>query len=575
MLTRHRIVFFALAAIIGMAVALATLALIELIAWVQFLGFGASSESRFAAIAESAAGWRVVVAPTLGGAVVGLLLFLIPGRRFHGIADVMEACAFNSGRIGVRSGLGALLATGVSLGSGVPLGREGPAVHIGASLAAWLAERLGLDRSQSLALLGCGAAAAVTTSFNAPIAGVLFALEVVVGYYTLRVFAPVVVASMAAIVVRNQFFGSGPFFDLPQYTLGSLWEMPLFALLGVCSAVLVSGFIFTVGRIQHLWELTGVPYYVRPTVAGLLIGVMALWVPHVLGMGFESVYAALQGAMPLGLLATVLLLKTTAIALALGSGFAGGVFGPAVFIGAMLGGLFCALPIAFGVGEVSFPGVYAIVGIAGVASAMLGAPISTVLIVFELTRSYDVTIAVMIAAAFASTVMQLGDYSSFFRWQLNRRGVNISAGRDVSLLMTHTIADLVTDHFTRLDPATQLRDAERQLGFDRRRIAVVFDEQDEFIGITDLRELVAHSIEHGFEQLITDTLHDAVVAVNPSTNVVAALQIMAEHDIDYLPVTRHLDNDRIEFDGVIFKSDLLTEHYEVLRRAREEEFGVN
>jgi len=125
-----------------------------------------------------------MLVPLVGGLMVGIIINLLPSRRYHGIADVMEACAFNSGRMGVRSGVMAAIAAALSLGSGAPLGREGPAVHIGASISAWFAERLGLDRSQTLALLGCGAAAAVTTSFNAPIAGVIFALEVVVGYYT-------------------------------------------------------------------------------------------------------------------------------------------------------------------------------------------------------------------------------------------------------------------------------------------------------------------------------------------------------------------------------------------------------
>jgi len=571
----NRFVLFILSAVVGVSVALATVGLIELIAWVQWLGFGAASESEFASIAEHAPGWRVVVAPTLGGLIVGVTLFLLPGRRYHGIADVMEACAFNSGRMGVRSGLSAVFATGVSLGCGAPLGREGPAVHIGASISAWMAERLGLNRSQSLALLGCGAAAAVTTSFNAPIAGVLFALEVIVGYYTLQVFAPVVVASLIAVVVRGFFIDNQPIFDLPQYTLNSLWEMPLFAILGILSAFLVSAFIYLVGQTRQLWHHSGAPDWLRPAVAGLLIGVIALYFPRVVGIGYESVYAALTGTLPVSLLMQLLVIKTLVIIFALASGFAGGVFGPAVFIGAMLGGLFSGFLTGLGLDAVSLPGVYAIVGIAGVASAMLGAPISTVLIVFELTRSYEITIAVMLSAAFASTIMQLGSYTSFFRWQLSQRGVNISSGRDTSLLMTHTVADLVSDHFTRVAATLCARDVESQLGFDRRRVAVVFDAEDRFAGSTELRELVAHSIENGFDQPITDVLRDPSMAINLTTNVVVALQSMAVHDTDYLPVVHRAADDSVEFKGVIFKDDLLTEHYEVIRKAREEEFGVN
>jgi len=573
----NRVLFFFLAVVVGVVVALATVGLIELIALVQLIGFGRSSEAEFASIAAEAPAWRVVAAPLIGGLVVGTTIYLLPGQRYHGIADVMEACAFNSGRMGVRSGLGAAFAAGVSLGVGAPVGREGPAVHIGASISAWLAERLGLNRSQSLALLGCGAAAAVTTSFNAPIAGVLFALEVIVGYYTLRVFAPVVVASVAAVVVRDQFFGSAPLFAIPSYSLFSLAELPYFALLGVIGALLVKVFIALVAGCQNLWSRTGVPIWMRPAVAGLIIGLIALQYPMLLSVGYEPVDLALREQLPIQALCVLLILKLFGTALALGSGFAGGVFSPSVFIGAMLGGFFWFILGYLPVDTVSAQGVYSIVGIAGIASAMLGAPISTVLIVFEVTRSYEVTVAVMLSAAFASTVMQLGKHSSFFRWQLGSRGVNISAGRDVSVLMTHHIGQLLTQRYTRVGVMTHLKQVESQLGLERRRVAFVMDENNRFVGSMNLRELVGLTLEHGADQPVSEHTRDRTVSVTPETNLVSALQMMAEHDIEYLPVLNPkpvAENDS-DVLGIVFKADVLHEHYEVLRKAREEEFGVN
>lgn len=557
-----------------MVVGLTTVALIELISLVQWIGYGERSEARFAEIAANTPAWRVVAAPLIGGLVVGVTLYLLPGRRYHGIADVMEACAFNSGRMGARSGIGAAFAASVSLGVGAPLGREGPAVHIGASISAWFAETLGLNRNQSLALLGCGAAAAVSTSFNAPIAGVLFALEVIVGYYTLRVFAPIVIASVAAIVVRNQFYGSAPMYEIPGYSIHSLWELPLFALLGVLGALLVSLFIFMVATVDKGWQLSQVQPWLRPAVAGLVIGLIAVRYPMVLSVGFEPVLQTLKGAVPVAQLSMLLLLKTVGTALALGSGFAGGVFSPSVFLGTMLGGVYCYLLGMTGVADLSAPGVYSIVGMAGVASAMLGAPISTVLIVFEVTRSYDVTLAVMIAAAFASTVMQLSTYSSFFRWQLTRRGVNISSGRDVSLLMTHTIEKLITQRFSSTSITSEIGQVEAQLGRERQRIVMVIDEEGLFVGSLDLRGVVIQTIENGRDALISECLQDETNVINPDTNVVAALQKMAEAEVDYLPVVGPSDEAGGNLRGVIFRSDLLLEHYSVLRKAREDEFGV-
>lgn len=570
----NRIAFFLFAALIGVVVGLATVALIEFIAIVQWIGFGEKSEARFAEIAANAPAWRVVITPFIGGLVVGVILYLLPGRRYHGIADVMEACAFNSGRMGARSGIGAAFAASVSLGVGAPLGREGPAVHIGASISAWFAEKLNFNRSQSLALLGCGAAAAVTTSFNAPIAGVLFALEVIVGYYTLRVFAPVVVASLLAVVVRHQFYGSEPMYALPDYHISTLWELPLFALLGVIGAILVGLFIITVSNVDKFWRKTRVVTWLRPAFAGLLIGLVATRYPMILSVGFEPVVQVLNGVLQIKEVAMLLLLKTLGAAIALGSGFAGGVFSPSVFIGTMLGGVYWFLLGSVVPDSLSEQGVFSIVGMAAVASAMLGAPISTVLIVFELTRSYDVTLAVMIAAAFASTVMQLSNNSSFFRWQLNQRGINISSGRDVSLLMTHTIQKLITQRYSKVTPETSLGEVQSKLGSERQRVVIVVDEKEQFLGALDLRGVVVQATEKSRDTQIAECINEKISGVSPDINVVVALQKMAELELDYLPVVSASDEGHSNIEGVIFRSDLMSEHYEVLKKAREDEFGV-
>ena len=576
-----RSIFFLLAGFIGVVVALATVGLIELISLVQWLSYGEGSEERFARIAAEQPWWRLLLVPLIGGILVGIIINYLPGRRYHGISDVMEACAFNSGRMGVRSGLGAALAAAISLGVGAPLGREGPAVHIGASCSAWLAERLGLDRSQTLALLGCGAAAAVTTSFNAPIAGVIFALEVIVGYYTLRVFAPMVIASLAAVVVRTRFYGAEPLFLLETAGDFTAWHLPLFALLGILSGLLISVFIHLVSQLRRGWELSHLPLWIRPALAGLFIGLIAIKYPMILSIGYEPTHAALHQNLSFNDLFALLILKIMGTAVALSSGFAGGVFSPSVFLGAMLGGVFILgvslLPI--GLNADGLQSVFSVAGMAAVSSAMLGAPISTILIVFELTRDYGVILPVMTAAAFASTTAQLSKHTSFFRWQLSNRGVNITAGRDVSLLRTRTVENLLTQVCTRVSHDSSLRQVESQLGVARKRIGVILDDDGMFVGSIELRDLVATTRDTGASMTVADIAKNDSVAVRPSTNLVSALQVMADNEIDYLPVLEAPDSEsndgRREFLGVIFKADLLAEHYAVLRRAREEEFGVN
>ena len=577
-----RLRFFVIAGLIGALVGLATLLLIALVEGVQQLGFGYGEELGFAAAVDALPWWRVVLVPAVGGLVVGLLLQLVPGKRYHGIADVMEACAMNSARMPIRSGLGAALASGISLGVGAPLGREGPAVHIGASLAAWLAERLQLDRKQSLALLGCGAAAAVAVSFNTPIAAVIFALEVIVGYYTLRVFAPIVIAVMLAMVVRDVAIGSNPLFYLPSHEIDIVRELPLFAVLGIAGAVAARTLIRAVEAVEAGWRWLHMPRVLQPALAGAMIGGIASQLPLVLGVGLEGTGLALNSELALSLVALLLVAKLVVVALALGSGFAGGVFGPAVFIGAMLGGLFWWLANSLGLPLVAGSGVFVAIGMAAMASALLGAPISTVLIVFELTRDYGITLGVMTAAAVASTAMQFGRHPSFFRWQLARRDVNIALGRDVSLLTTHRCEDIVSQGFVTVPDTMSCGELSSRMGTERLRLAMFVDENNDFRGSVNLSGLIGRAIEAGLASPAIEAAQDPGYSIAATTNIVTALQTMAERQLDFVPVVdaigakgaRGGDVTRWRLTGVVLKSDLLAEHYDVVKRAREEEFGI-
>lgn len=573
---------FVIAAVIGAVVGLATIGLIELIQFVQYLGYGERSESRYADIVSRAPWWKVILVPTLGGLVVGLLLQLLPEKRYHGIADVMEACALKGARMPARSGIVAALAAGVSLGVGAPLGREGPAVHIGASISAWLAERLRLNHRYSLAFLGCGAAAAVAASFNAPVASVIFALEVIVGYYALRVFAPIVIAAMLAMVVRHHFVGTEALFPIPQGEIGSFWELPVFLFIGVLGAGLAKLLLALVPRVERLWNIVRIPGWLRPAGAGLFFGLLAIELPLILSVGFEATVAALSGSLGPGVLALLLVVKLLAVAVALGSGFVGGVFGPAIYLGAMLGGVVwhAVIMLSSGLGvpmEASLAGqsVYAAVGMAAVASALLGAPISTILIVFELTRDYGITLGVMTAAAVASTLMQLGKHGSFFRWQLSRRDIDIRRGRDVSLLTREPCAALVSPLYVQADTQVTVGELEARMGSERRRVCVFVDESGRFVGSMNLSGLISHAIEHGMDSTAVAAAVERDYMIKPTTDILSAVQLMATQQLEYVPVIeRSVDEEQDRVLGVVFKSDLLAAHYDVLKRARDQEFGI-
>ncbi|MEM6985130.1 MAG: chloride channel protein [Pseudomonadota bacterium] len=573
-----RIRLFAVALLVGVLVACTTALLIGAIAALQGFLFGGGDERYFATVLAEAPWWRVVFAPLLGGLVVGVLIYGLPGRRYHGIADVMEACAFRGGRMDVRSGAGAATAAVVSLGAGASVGREGPAVHIGASLSAWFADKLGLSRSHSLTLLGCGAAAAVTASFNAPIAGVLFALEVVVGYYTLRVFAPIVVASMGALVVTQVVQEHADFaFVVPTVSLASIWELPIFAVLGACAAMCTVVLVYAVQLVQDAHNQCKVPLWLRPAIGGLVVGFIGLYVPYALGVGYQTTDLALKGTLvsESGLLISVILVaKLAATAVSLGSGFAGGVFGPALVLGAVLGtavaGVFAdVLP-----GTVSMVPVYAIVGMAAVASATLGAPISTILIVFELTGNYNIVAAVMLASAVASSCMSFTPFTSYFRWQLQRRGVNIVAGRDQSLLRTETIDSLVSEDFCQIGEHDSLMQVQIKVGACRRHAVVMLDNHQRFIGSASLRDLIRHN-EDGEPVPVINQMRGSAESLRLGTSLSGALDALVSSSSEFLPVVEQDEDGELRALGIVRYSDVLARNNVLLKQARAEEFGVN
>ena len=326
--------------VVGSAAGGAVIAFREAIAFVQ-MGFYGSGAERLSIHAQDLAWWHVVLAPAAGGLLIGLFVrYAMPDRRPHGVADAIEANALRGGRMSAATGLKAALVNAASIGVGASVGREGPAVHLGAALGGWLAARLHLTRSLSRTLLGCGVAAAVAASFNAPIAGALFASEVVLGHYALSAFAPIVIASVTGTAVSRAYFCDFPAFVIADHAITSFWEFPSFVVLGILAGVTAIVFMQGIMLAASAAEKSPLPAWLRPVAAGLMVGGIAVVFPQVLGVGYGATEAALGLAFPLGLILAVGVAKIAATAISLGFGFGGGVFSPSLVIGAMLGGAY-------------------------------------------------------------------------------------------------------------------------------------------------------------------------------------------------------------------------------------------
>ena len=410
---------------------------------VQLAWLGSMSE-RIASLAREVDWWVVLLAPAAGGLLVGLLLtHVMPGMRAEGVADVIEARAVGKGRIALRRGMISAVIAAISLGSGASAGREGPVVHLGASFAAAIGALFNLPKAGRRTLLACGAAGAVAASFNVPIAGVLFAHEVILGHYALSAFVPIVISSVTASVISRLWFGDFPGFIVPSYQITSFLEFPAFALLGLTCAVVAILFHFTIMAADWVSRHVEMPLWLRPALGGLAVGTVGLAFPEILGVGYETTDAALVQRLPLYLMLALIVVKTLATAITLASRFGGGVFSPALYVGAMTGGAFGLIAAAVFPDMASSDGLYAILGMGAVAAAVLGAPISTTMIVFELTRGLSMTIALLITVGIACAITQIFHGRSFFDWQLAVRGLFLQEGPHKHIVRTVQVRDFM------------------------------------------------------------------------------------------------------------------------------------
>lgn len=557
-----------LAAVVGVVSAYASLGFLVGISWVQSLLVGSAAGGLSSMIAD-APWWRVLLAPAIGGLAVGLMVrYVMPGRVAQGPADVIEAVRAREGRMPLRRGLVSAAASVVSIGAGASVGRYGPAVHLGATLGSWLSRYVAVDRSARVALLGAGAAAAIAAAFNAPLAGVLFAHEVVIGGFAVRAVMPVVVASAVGASVVRAHGSALALFELPDPSIEHLYEYPLFIAVGVLGGVLAIVFIRSVDlATRHVARVPG-PDWARPMFGGFLIGLGALAFPEIFGLGEDVIQKQLHGQYALWLLLALIPVKILATSLSLGFGFYGGVLGPALFLGAALGQAFGLALDAAWPGALSHGSVYAVAGMGAVISRVAGAPIATILIVFELTGSYTLTTAAMIAVVVASAIRSRGIAGSHFAHQLAVRGIDPYQTRVVTLLKGEVVRDRIRPPAAVLERRERIDDALGALLEAQADELLVSDLNGLFLGVIGLRSLVAADRAGRSSQEI-GTLEMRQGHLTAGTDLHAAMAQLRGFVGTDVPVVESDDNPVII--GIIHESDLMAAYHEAVARVRDED----
>lgn len=509
--------------------------------------------------------------PTIGGLLVGLLALLLQDRRFHGPADAIRAAHLADAGMPVRSGIVSAVAACLSLGAGASVGQYGPLVHLGASIGAWIRRLIRAERSIGKIGIACGAAAAISAAFHAPIAGLIFAREVVLRHYSLRAFAPIAVASTVAYVIAHVVLQRQPLFQVVNHVVASPWEYAAFIGIGISGALLALVYVRAIRYAGVVARRLELPTPVRTSLAGLALGITALQVPEVLGIGQDVLRHAmsgeLYGVLDLGVILVTKLLMT---AVCLGFGFAGGVFSPALLIGALFGALVGSGTEIVFAEQHSYIAVYVVCGIVAVTGPVIGAPLTMVLIVFELTQNFDLAAAAMISVAFANLVGFRVLGRSLFDEQLKSDGFDLSLGRDKVTAEQQRIAGLLHDDYLSAPAGSRLIELRRLLVRDRRSEVHIVDDAGDYLGTLSLHRLMELA-DTGVAPDDTAIVHAqaADVTLAPDTSVWEAMTKMQGFIGESMPV---LEDDKLV--GALSEGEIVGAYLSIAEALRREEHAT-
>nr|WP_141995826.1 chloride channel protein [Amycolatopsis cihanbeyliensis] len=482
--------------------------------------------------------WFLLLAPVVAGLIYGPLVYrFAPEARGHGVPEVMYAVAERGGRIPLQvSGVKAL-ASALCIGSGGSVGREGPIVQIGSALGSSLGGLARLPESRLRVLVACGAAGGIAATFNAPLAGPFFAMELLLRDFAMESFGAVVLASVTASVVGRAAFGDVAFLDLPAFSLRSPVEYLLFIGLGI--VIGACGTLFT--RVLYWiedacdWAWRG-PEWLRPAVGGLLLGGLLLLLPEMYGVGYPVLQHAVTGDYLFGFLLLLLFGKILATALTIGIGGSGGVFAPSLFVGAMGGTAFGIAVNAFLPGMTAGPGVYGLIGMGAAFAGAAGAPITAVIVLFELTGEYSIILPLMTAIVIATLTGRALSRDTIYTLKLRRRGIDLDRRPESRGLAGTTVAAAMEALPEPLPGRTHLAEAAHALAVSQRGILPVVGDDGDYHGCVTARAVTEALADDSAAKGTVDGLAELPPLLTRESGIPEALAALSDAPGTGLPV---------------------------------------
>jgi chloride channel protein, CIC family len=500
-----------------------------------------------------------ILAPAIGGLFVGAIVYFVANEaKGHGVPEVMEAIALRNGIIRTRVVIAKLFASAICIGSGGSTGREGPVIQIGSSLGSMVGQFLKVNPQRMKIFVACGAAAGIAAAFNAPVAGALFSVEIILGDFGVAHFTPIVIASVMATVVSRLFLGDFPAFEVPKYNLVSPIELIPYAILGILAGLVALLFINTLYKLEDYFDDMKMNQITKTALGGLLVGLIGVFVPHIYGVGYNSMNLALLGQLPWFIMFALVFAKLIATSLSLGSGGSGGIFAPSLFLGTMTGGFFGALVHQIIPQYSASSGAYSLVGMGAVVAGATHAPITAILIIFELTNDYAIILPLMISSIIATVLTTKLKKESIYTLKLIRRGIDLFQGREINLLRSLKVSEVLNKNAVIIRPDLHFNELLELVVSRPNTQFFVIDHENRFVGSVSLQDVRRVLLDQ-------DYLTDLIIAldlVNPdiprlklSDDLDSVMKIFGSYDLEELPVI----DSRLETKiiGVVNRKDVI------------------
>ena len=546
--------------------------LIHLISDLSFMGDGSFLENVYAAP------WYIkILVPMIGGLIVGpVLYFISPESRGSGVPEVMQSVLVKGGIIRPRVTFVKSIVSAISIGTGASVGKEGPIVQVGSSIGSTIGQFLNVPTSRLKVLVGCGAAAGIAAAFNAPVAGALFAIEIILMDFAVSSFSPIVISSVLATVVSHSFDGDFAAFTSRSFQLVSPWEVISYIALGGFAGITSAYFIKSLRFFHYFFERSvKIKSYYKAAIGGAIVGTIGIFFPEIMSSGYDTINSALVGeelnyhGLNLGLndsflsnyiwiMALILLIiKIIATSITVGSGGSGGVFAPSLFVGAMLGSFFGYIIHLIFPESTATPDAYALVAMGGVVAGVTRAPITAILIVFELTKANAIILPLMLTCIGAIIVSTRLNRESYYIFKLVTKNINVRDRTETSIMKSIQVSDVISREFSSIPETTKFSQLVETLISERLSFVSIVDEKGNFKGIISLHDIKDHLFdkdELNHVLIAGDLVENQYPKLLPNENCRTAIEMLNKYSLDYLPVMDPDNSDKQL--GLIWRKDI-------------------